>query len=125
MAKTLYEKVWQAHIVDQIGDDSLIYIDRHLIHEVTSPQAFAGLEEKGRKVRRPDRTFATMDTNAEDGVEVLLASDGGAEGKDFAHRRATWGIAVDGHEFSGKVAGQDQSSTAAESWAAFQLFLAI
>lgn len=61
MAKTLYEKVWQAHIVDQIGDDSLIYIDRHLIHEVTSPQAFAGLEEKGRKVRRPDRTFATMD----------------------------------------------------------------
>ncbi len=61
MAKTFYEKVWQAHIVDQIGDDSLIYIDRHLIHEVTSPQAFAGLEEKGRKVRRPDRTFATMD----------------------------------------------------------------
>ncbi len=61
MAKTLYDKVWQAHIVDQIGEDSLIYIDRHLIHEVTSPQAFAGLNEKGRKVRRPDRTVATMD----------------------------------------------------------------
>lgn len=61
MAKTLYDKVWEAHIVDQIGEDSLIYIDRHLIHEVTSPQAFAGLNEKGRKVRRPDRTFATMD----------------------------------------------------------------
>ncbi|MFS1702614.1 3-isopropylmalate dehydratase large subunit [Alteromonas sp. AMM-1] len=61
MAKTLYDKVWQAHVIDQIGDDSLIYIDRHLIHEVTSPQAFAGLNEKGRKVRRPDRTFATMD----------------------------------------------------------------
>ncbi|RDV24348.1 3-isopropylmalate dehydratase large subunit [Alteromonas aestuariivivens] len=61
MAKTLYDKVWQAHIVDQIGEDSLIYIDRHLIHEVTSPQAFAGLNEKGRKVRRPDRTIATMD----------------------------------------------------------------
>lgn len=61
MAKTLYDKVWQAHIIDQIGEDSLIYIDRHLIHEVTSPQAFAGLNEKGRKVRRPDRTVATMD----------------------------------------------------------------
>ncbi len=61
MARTLYDKVWQAHIISQLGDDSLIYIDRHLIHEVTSPQAFAGLNEKGRKVRRPDRTFATMD----------------------------------------------------------------
>ena len=61
MAKTLYDKVWQAHIISHLGDDSLIYIDRHLIHEVTSPQAFAGLNEKGRKVRRPDRTFATMD----------------------------------------------------------------
>lgn len=61
MANTLYDKVWQAHIISQMGDDSLIYIDRHLIHEVTSPQAFAGLNEKGRKVRRPDRTFATMD----------------------------------------------------------------
>jgi len=61
MANTLYDKVWQAHVIDQIGDDSLIYIDRHLIHEVTSPQAFSGLNEKGRKVRRPDRTFATMD----------------------------------------------------------------
>ena len=46
MAKTLYDKVWQAHIIDQLGEDSLIYIDRHLIHEVTSPQAFAGLNEK-------------------------------------------------------------------------------
>lgn len=61
MAKTLYEKVWQAHIVDEIGDDSLIYIDRHLIHEVTSPQAFAGLKEKQRRVRCPKRTIATMD----------------------------------------------------------------
>lgn len=61
MAKTLYDKVWQAHVIDQIGEDSLIYIDRHLIHEVTSPQAFAGLNEKGRKVRRPDRTVGTMD----------------------------------------------------------------
>jgi 3-isopropylmalate/(R)-2-methylmalate dehydratase large subunit len=61
MAKTLYEKIWDDHLVAKAGTDNLIYIDRHLIHEVTSPQAFAGLEEKGRKLRRPDRTFATMD----------------------------------------------------------------
>ena len=60
--KTLFEKIWDSHLVDVQDDGTcLIYIDRHLIHEVTSPQAFAGLNEKGRKVRRPDRTFATMD----------------------------------------------------------------
>lgn len=61
MAQTLYEKIWQRHVVDEVGNDTLLYIDRHLIHEVTSPQAFSGLVEKGRKVRRPDKTFATMD----------------------------------------------------------------
>jgi 3-isopropylmalate/(R)-2-methylmalate dehydratase large subunit len=61
MPSTLYEKILNQHIVDQIGDDLLLYIDRHLIHEVTTPQAFAGLAEKGRKVRRPDLTFGTMD----------------------------------------------------------------
>lgn len=61
MAQTLYDKIWQAHIVEQLGEDTLIYIDRHLIHEVTTPQAFAGLNDKNRKVRRPDKTFATMD----------------------------------------------------------------
>ncbi len=61
MAKTLYDKVFEAHVIEQVGDDSLLYIDRHLIHEVTSPQAFAGLNDKGRKVRRPDRTIGTMD----------------------------------------------------------------
>lgn len=61
MAKTLYEKIWDNHTVETTGENTLLYIDRHLIHEVTSPQAFAGLQEKGRKVRRPDKTFATMD----------------------------------------------------------------
>ena len=61
MAKTLYEKIFEAHAVVEKDDDYLLYIDRHLIHEVTSPQAFAGLEEKNRKVRAPHRTFATMD----------------------------------------------------------------
>lgn len=61
MAKTLYDKIWDEHIVHQQGSDTLLYIDRHMIHEVTSPQAFAGLQEKRRKVRCPERTFATMD----------------------------------------------------------------
>jgi len=61
MALTLIDKVWQAHVVEQLGEDTLLYIDRHLIHEVTSPQAFAGLDDAGRKVRRPDLTFGTMD----------------------------------------------------------------
>ncbi|MFT4929516.1 MAG: 3-isopropylmalate/(R)-2-methylmalate dehydratase large subunit [Phenylobacterium sp.] len=64
MAQTLYQKIWQAHEISQINEQTtLIYIDRHLVHEVTSPQAFSGLREKNRLVRRPDKTFATMDHN--------------------------------------------------------------
>jgi 3-isopropylmalate/(R)-2-methylmalate dehydratase large subunit len=67
MPKTLFEKIWESHLVypekhDKCGP-SLIYIDRHLIHEVTSPQAFDGLRLNGRRVRRPELTFATMDHN--------------------------------------------------------------
>src|SRR5215211_5280717 len=61
---TLFEKLWQAHIVREArGEPTLIYIDLHLIHEVTSPQAFDGLRQAGRTVRRPDRTFGTVDHN--------------------------------------------------------------
>ncbi len=59
-ARTLFEKVWDTHVV-QSGDPTLLYADLHLVHEVTSPQAFASLEQAGRKVRRPDLTFATVD----------------------------------------------------------------
>jgi 3-isopropylmalate/(R)-2-methylmalate dehydratase large subunit len=60
--RTLYEKIWDAHLVHQAsGEPSLLYIDRHLVHEGTSPQAFAGLKAAGRAVRRPDLTFAVMD----------------------------------------------------------------
>ena len=60
--KTLYDKIWESHIVhEEEGRPSLIYIDLHLVHEVTSPQAFDGLRLKNRKVRRPDLTFATVD----------------------------------------------------------------
>lgn len=62
--KTLFEKIWEAHTVYEAPEKpSLIYIDRHLVHEVTSPQAFEGLRLSGRRVRRPDLTFATMDHN--------------------------------------------------------------
>ena len=64
MAKTLFDKVWENHFVTKVSDDyDLIYIDRHLVHEVTSPQAFDGLRLANRKVRRPDLTFATVDHN--------------------------------------------------------------
>ena len=64
MKKTMYDKIWDAHRVHDEGSNaSVIYIDRHLVHEVTSPQAFDGLRMAGRKVRRPDLTFATMDHN--------------------------------------------------------------
>jgi len=64
MGKTLFEKIWTSHIVvEKQNGPSLIYIDRHLVHEVTSPQAFNGLRLNKRKVRRPDLTIATMDHN--------------------------------------------------------------
>ena len=63
-AKTLYDKIWDAHIVDEQDDGTcLVYIDRHLVHEVTSPQAFEGLRNSGRKVRRTDKTLAVADHN--------------------------------------------------------------
>ena len=62
--KTLYEKIWDKHLViSEEGQQCLIYIDLHLLHEVTSPQAFEGLRLAGRQVRRPDLSFATMDHN--------------------------------------------------------------
>ena len=62
--KTIFDKIWDAHVVSEIeGGPSALYIDCHLIHEVTSPQAFAGIESRGVQVFRPDRTFATPDHN--------------------------------------------------------------
>ena len=64
IASTLYQKIWDAHVVSQRDDGTcLIFIDRHLVHEVTSPQAFAGLKANGRSVRRPDLTLAVPDHN--------------------------------------------------------------
>ena len=63
-AKTMFDKIWDAHAIrEEEGQPSLLYVDLHLVHEVTSPQAFEGLRMAGRKVRRPDLTIATMDHN--------------------------------------------------------------
>ena len=61
---TLYDKIWNDHLVHEAEDGTcLIYIDRHLVHEVTSPQAFEGLRATGRKVRAPEKTLAVVDHN--------------------------------------------------------------
>jgi 3-isopropylmalate/(R)-2-methylmalate dehydratase large subunit len=75
-AQTLFEKVWNEHIVHQEpGQPALLHIDLHLIHEVTSPQAFEGLRTAGRKVRAPHRTFATQDHNVPTTDRALPISD--------------------------------------------------
>jgi len=71
--KTLFEKVWEQHVVaEPNGEPTLLYIDLQLVHEVTSPQAFEGLRLTGRKVRRPDRTIATVDHNVPTTIEGRL-----------------------------------------------------
>src|ERR1700761_5526919 len=72
--RTLYEKIWDAHVVQQRDDGTaLLYIDRHLVHEVTSPQAFDGLRANGRPVRRPDLTLAVADHNIQTTARVDAA----------------------------------------------------
>ncbi|CAD7489993.1 3-isopropylmalate dehydratase large subunit [Aeromonas dhakensis] len=75
MAKTLYQKVFDAHVVREVeGETPLIYIDRHLVHEVTSPQAFDSLRAMNRQLRRPDLTWATMDHNVSTTTKDIAAS---------------------------------------------------
>src|SRR5579871_887104 len=62
-SRTLYDKIWDDHVIETKGGSTLIYIDRHLVHEVTSPQAFEGLRATGRKVRAPEKTLAVVDHN--------------------------------------------------------------
>ncbi|RHX78085.1 3-isopropylmalate dehydratase large subunit [Leptospira yasudae] len=61
--KTLYDKIWESRVVAKDGEEDILFVDRHLLHEVTSPQAFTALKEKGRPVRRRERTLAIMDHN--------------------------------------------------------------
>ncbi len=72
MARTLFDKVWDNHVVDRLEDGTcVLYIDRHLVHEVTSPQAFEGLRLAGRRVRRPEATIAVTDHNVPTGDRSL------------------------------------------------------
>jgi 3-isopropylmalate/(R)-2-methylmalate dehydratase large subunit len=86
--RTMYRKIWDAHVVREVpGEPSLIFIDRHLVHEGTSPQAFAGLKEAGRKVRRPDLTFAVMDHSVPTKNRTLPILDEAAAGQFQALER--------------------------------------
>jgi 3-isopropylmalate/(R)-2-methylmalate dehydratase large subunit len=86
--RTMYRKIWEAHLVREApGEPSLIFIDRHLVHEGTSPQAFAGLQAAGRKVRRPDLTFAVMDHSVPTKNRNLPIVDADAAGQFQALER--------------------------------------
>jgi len=94
--RTLYQKIWDAHVVEQRDDGTaLIYIDRHLVHEVTSPQAFEALRAAGRKVRRPDLTLAVPDHNlpttarrSADGQRIPIADPESAQQLEALERNA-------------------------------------
>jgi 3-isopropylmalate/(R)-2-methylmalate dehydratase large subunit len=76
--KTLFEKIWEKHVVTQDPDSpAVLYIDLHLIHEVTSPQAFSGLRSRGLKVHRPDKSFATIDHS----IPTRIGPDGSSESR--------------------------------------------
>jgi 3-isopropylmalate/(R)-2-methylmalate dehydratase large subunit len=107
-ARTLFDKVWDAHtVVDDAGGPSLLYIDLHLVHEVTSPQAFEGLRLAGRTVRRPDLTVATMDHNVPTIDQLAPIKDQVSAAQVEALRRncADFGIACYGvgHRWQGIV----------------------
>jgi 3-isopropylmalate/(R)-2-methylmalate dehydratase large subunit len=98
--KTLFEKVWDAHLVRPETDETpaMLYIDLHLIHEVTSPQAFTELRQRGLKVRRPDRTLATMDHSTpttprnEFGIIPIIDSQAAAQLRQLEQNCADFGI---------------------------------
>src|SRR5208282_1587070 len=91
MPATLFQKVWNRHVVSSTAEATLLYIDRHLIHEVTSPQAFDGLRLAGRRVRRPDLTFATLDHN--------VPTDNQLEIRDLLSRRQVETLRANCREF--------------------------
>lgn len=99
MPNTLFDKVWDRHVVSDLpGGGVLLYIDRHLVHEVTSPQAFDGLREAGRKVRRPDLTFATVDHNVPtDGRPIDETSLAGKQLAALARNAKEFGVQLYGY----------------------------
>lgn len=100
MATTLFEKVWNQHLVTELpGGGALLFIDRHLVHEVTSPQAFDGLREQGRDVRRPDLTFATVDHNVPtDGREIDESTTSGKQLAALKRNCDEFGVPLFGYD---------------------------
>ncbi len=95
MARTLFDKVWDAHVVERLPDGTcVLYIDRHLIHEVTSPQAFEGLRMAGRRVRRPDATIAVVDHNVatEDRRSGIKEADSRLQVETLERNVAAFGV---------------------------------
>ncbi|MFN3585857.1 3-isopropylmalate dehydratase large subunit, partial [Phenylobacterium sp.] len=95
--KTLYDKIWDAHVVAQQDGEAILYIDLHLIHEVTTPQAFAGLRATRRGVRRPDRTLAVADHNVPTegqalGVDAVADEEARLQLQTLAKNVADYGI---------------------------------
>ncbi|MFZ2487966.1 MAG: 3-isopropylmalate dehydratase large subunit [Anaerolineae bacterium] len=104
--QTMFEKIWNSHVVTQDdGAPAVLYIDTHLIHEVTSPQAFAMLRERGLPVRRPDRTFATMDHAIPTrNVDITLwPSDAATQVRTLRENCAEFGVTL--YDINGPVQG--------------------
>ena len=108
MKKTLFDKVWDSHVVQQIKDGpDVLFIDRHMVHEVTSPVAFLGLDNRNISVLYPERTFATADHNTPTINQHLPVADplsakqlDALEKNATAHGISYWGL---GHEKNGIV----------------------
>ena len=108
MSKTLFDKVWDSHVVHKIKDGpDVLFIDRHMVHEVTSPVAFLGLKNRGIKVLFPEKTFATADHNTPTVNQHLPVKDPlsanqlkALEENSNEHGISCWGL---GHEKNGIV----------------------
>ena len=96
--RTMFDKLWDDHVVaGEQGRPQLLYVDLHLVHEVTSPQAFQGLRDAHRTVRRPERTFATMDHNVPtDGSKVIVDPIAKLQIDTLAHNAEEFGIRLAG-----------------------------
>ncbi|HEY5947959.1 MAG TPA: 3-isopropylmalate dehydratase large subunit [Kofleriaceae bacterium] len=104
MTRTLFDKIWDAHVVAQeAGRPAVLYVDLHLVHEVTSPQAFAGLEARGKRVRRPERTVATMDHSIPTTSLVMVDDAAKAQLRRLAENCAKHGITL--HDLSSQHQG--------------------
>ncbi|MCH8283426.1 MAG: 3-isopropylmalate dehydratase large subunit [Chloroflexi bacterium] len=116
--KTMFDKIWETHLVHQEpGQSALLYVDLHLVHEVTSPQAFEGLRLAGRKVRRPDLTVATVDHNVPTTNRTLPIEDpiSKKQVETMAANAEEFGIIYYGRESSGQgivhIIGPEQGHT--------------